>query len=93
VTRLGFHGSGAGATGHVRRAHRHRPGVRADAVPPEVVASADMILVAAGTGVDPQSLAAALHIDGEVAARAVCLTGTDVLAVPRGSLIALRVRP
>jgi hypothetical protein len=52
-----------------------------------------MILVAAGTGVDPQSLAAALHVDGEVAARAVCLTGTDVLAVPRGSLIALRVRP
>jgi hypothetical protein len=67
--------------------------LRAEAVPPEVTAAADLILIAPDAGDDPQRLATALHLDSGVGARAVRLTGMDVLAISRGSVITARLQP
>lgn len=88
---------GTGATPATTGQRRWRATVfatlRAEAVPPEVTVSADLLLIAPDAGDDPQHLAAALHLDGEAAARAVRLTGTDFLAVSRGSVVTARIHP
>ena len=86
-------GTTPATTGHGRWRTTVFATLRAEAVPPDVAATADLLLVAPDAGDDPQRLAAALHVDGAVGAQAVRLTGMDFLAVSRGSVITARIHP